>query len=475
MSVATYSTPNYTTDSSPAYKAKIDGDFSVLATIAQAFASHAKATPDMTVQVDHGTLFVNGAIVSQAQQTSGTITAPGGNPRIDRVVIDPLTGAMSIVTGTPAGSPTPPAIPAGQLPCAQILLQTSSTTITNSMITDERIGPATGGRAPYDAAQLLQNLGIAASVSGNALTISVKQKDGATACTASSPGKVAFREGVNGGAMTSGKYYIKSFIGNARDTITVPNGATLGGVNGVAMRLYIGAQANTDADDTWVPNNALCVFNTQGTNQLFPLPSESGHQTNIGLDTTSDSAGVLYGDGPSNVNPIRWLGFIEIVPGASGAWPNQPTVVQTFGPGVHRSGEIIQRVWATYATETSSTSSTDADTGLTASITPQNVCNRVKASGHVNGIGKNGSNTATTLKLTDGANTLLALIDNLAGWNGGTGENYVGGAGIDFIDAPATTGAKTYKARFASQANSATVYVQRSSATSTMLLEEIFA
>jgi hypothetical protein len=71
-------------------------------------------------------------------QISTTITAPVGNPRIDRVVVSASSGAVSIITGTPAGSPTPPALTAGALPVAQVLLQTSSTSILNSMITDER-------------------------------------------------------------------------------------------------------------------------------------------------------------------------------------------------------------------------------------------------------------------------------------------------------------------------------------------------
>jgi hypothetical protein len=43
------------------------------------------------------------------------------------------------VAGVVSGSPVAPAIPAGKLPCAQLLLQSTSTTITNAMITDERV------------------------------------------------------------------------------------------------------------------------------------------------------------------------------------------------------------------------------------------------------------------------------------------------------------------------------------------------
>jgi hypothetical protein len=139
MTVATFSQPNFTTDTdASAYKAKLDAAAAVHNNIAGQFAPHEAAAPNMTVVVDAGRLMYNGGLVIQAQQISGAITAPVGNPRIDRVVIDEITGAISVITGTPAASPAAPAVTAGKLPCCQVLLQTSSTVITNSMITDER-------------------------------------------------------------------------------------------------------------------------------------------------------------------------------------------------------------------------------------------------------------------------------------------------------------------------------------------------
>lgn len=71
-------------------------------------------------------------------QRTSVITAPVSNSRIDRVVADATTGAISIITGTPSVTPTPPAFTAGVIPIAQILLTSSTTSISNSMITDER-------------------------------------------------------------------------------------------------------------------------------------------------------------------------------------------------------------------------------------------------------------------------------------------------------------------------------------------------
>lgn len=139
MTVATFLQPDYTTQSGSAYPLAIDASMAVMKRIAAAFAPHAQSTPNMTVRIDAGTLQVGTTLTEVAAQNTGTITAPVGNPRIDRIVVDSVTGAVSVVTGTPAGSPSAPAIPAGKIPVAQVLLQTSSTSIANSMITDERV------------------------------------------------------------------------------------------------------------------------------------------------------------------------------------------------------------------------------------------------------------------------------------------------------------------------------------------------
>lgn len=70
---------------------------------------------------------------------TGLISPVITNPRIDRVVLDASAGTVSVVTGTESVTPTAPAIPTGKYPIAQVLMtSTTSGTITNSMIYDER-------------------------------------------------------------------------------------------------------------------------------------------------------------------------------------------------------------------------------------------------------------------------------------------------------------------------------------------------
>ena len=140
MTVATFTQPDFTTQDAATYKAALDASIAVLAEIGRAFACHQSdpSTPDMTVKVDAGRVFDGQTVTGVAQQTSSTITAPAGNPRIDRVVIDASTGTAELVTGTEAASPAAPDIPAGKLPCAQIALTVGMTEITDDDITDER-------------------------------------------------------------------------------------------------------------------------------------------------------------------------------------------------------------------------------------------------------------------------------------------------------------------------------------------------
>ena len=138
MSVATWLKSVFTTQTATNYKANIDACFAVAERIVDNFAPRQSTTPAMTVTLDAGALYNGQTLTEVAAQTTGTITAPVGNPRIDRIVINKATGAVSVISGTPAGSPVAPALTQLVYPIAQVLLQTTSTTIVNSMITDER-------------------------------------------------------------------------------------------------------------------------------------------------------------------------------------------------------------------------------------------------------------------------------------------------------------------------------------------------
>lgn len=156
MTVATKSLPDVTTMSAAVYKAAIDATAAVYDRLAGAFAPHEQdvgsPAPDLTLRVDAGYALSGGTLTEVAAQTvSGFTTPASGYLRIDRVVLDPATGAASRVAGTAqsVGSPTAvaPDIPTGYAPLCQVAFTDADTAITNDMITDERVACASFPRA----------------------------------------------------------------------------------------------------------------------------------------------------------------------------------------------------------------------------------------------------------------------------------------------------------------------------------------
>jgi hypothetical protein len=138
MGAGKYVAPDYTTQSGTVYPLGIDKTLAILRRLAAQFNPSAQDVPDMTVRVDAGTIYRGTTLTEVAAQNTVTITAPSVNPRIDRVVLDPANGVVTVIAGVESATPVPPAIISGFLPICQIALATSTTQIGDSLITDER-------------------------------------------------------------------------------------------------------------------------------------------------------------------------------------------------------------------------------------------------------------------------------------------------------------------------------------------------
>jgi hypothetical protein len=152
------------------------------------------------------------------------------------------------------------------------------------------------------------------------------------------------------------------------------------------------------------------------------------------------------------------------------------TLPSTGGPldRLNRAGNVLQVVNATYSTQVSSSTSTFADTGLTATITPTSASSKILILVNQNGVAKQTSNTYAGLKLLRGS-TVIVTFDFGAGYNLATNPNHIGSSSTIYLDSPATTASITYKTQFASTANLAAVFVQIDNVTSTIALMEIAA
>lgn len=179
------------------------------------------------------TLSANGTATLQANaliasQVTPAFTAPVTDPRIDRIVIDQRTGLLSVVAGAEAATPVAPAIPAGQVPVAQVRLEPGDIAITAAMITDERDAPRLGHG--YRATDTESGMGYSYLATDH---YRVKLRSNAGAAM------IDTLPGSSPGVMPAGWQVT---IGNA-DTggilaLTVGSGATLDGGSGTI--LYVG-------------------------------------------------------------------------------------------------------------------------------------------------------------------------------------------------------------------------------------------
>lgn len=110
-----------------------------------------QAVPDMTVYVEAGQCNYGTEHIEYAGGSSPTFTAPSSNDRVDLLYID-SAGALQISQGVESVTPSSPSH-SGKLPIAEVYLTTTTSTITDSEITDVRpflnLGGGTGGGDVY--------------------------------------------------------------------------------------------------------------------------------------------------------------------------------------------------------------------------------------------------------------------------------------------------------------------------------------
>ena len=138
-------------------------------------------------------------------------------------------------------------------------------------------------------------------------------------------------------------------------------------------------------------------------------------------------------------------------------------------------GKVLQVVYGSTVTQTANSTSTYADTTLSATITPTSATSKVLVLVSQNGVSKDVGNTGVQLKLLRGSTGILTFAGTVCFTNTTTRNDAAASCG--YLDAPATTSATTYKTQFASRSNIAAVQVQVAGGddTSTMILIEIGA
>ena len=115
------------------------------------------------------------------------------------------------------------------------------------------------------------------------------------------------------------------------------------------------------------------------------------------------------------------------------------------------SGKLLQIVTGTTITQVGNSTSTFADTGLTATITPTSATSTILIMADLNTRKNTGTQAAVKLRLMRGA----TAIWNTTGLHYTNTEQYNGArTPIMYMDSPASTSALTYKVQFANADNS---------------------
>jgi hypothetical protein len=141
--------------------------------------------------------------------------------------------------------------------------------------------------------------------------------------------------------------------------------------------------------------------------------------------------------------------------------------------GLRGAFRVLQVVAANTSTVTTvNNTNTFADTGLTATITPQSADSKILVLVSQNGVLKN-NNTSVGLRILRGATAVSTFAVTLLRTD--SAQVLIGAASATYLDSPATTSATTYKTQFNSNANVAETFCQFGSAMSTIVLLEISA
>jgi hypothetical protein len=157
---------------------------------------------------------------------------------------------------------------------------------------------------------ILQNLGVASSVATSAMTIALKQADGATdPTTAPSDVKIGFRSST----AASGAFNIRS--ATAATSIVIPASATLGQASALNQYVWLYALDNAGTVELAVSGVNLFADNTI--------------QSTTAISAAATSGSVLYSTTARTNVPIRLIGRLLVNETTAGTWAANATDVTT--------------------------------------------------------------------------------------------------------------------------------------------------
>lgn len=297
---------------------------------------------------------------------------------------------------------------------------------------------AQGNNAPL-------NLAMSASVSSNALTVTVGAAGAGGPVTPTTANVVSavFNDFTAGG----GEPELLQLTAGTNLSMTVASGNTLGAPGGnVPFRVWvvllnfngtpgIGLVCCTDL----VLSSGVVI-----TAAVYPI-DETTNYTTPGGTSGGDDAGIIYSNVSDTVGTPKILGYLEWDSGlaTAGAWASAPSKIVLHGPGGRKPGDVVQRFFNAVTTVTTTSGTSQTRTALGAPILMSSAANlvRVAADGTV---GSTTSNDTTVAQLSRGTGpTLFGSVASVQGPVSGS-VDLVAPAHLLGYDAPQTTSLTIY-------------------------------
>jgi len=240
-------------------------------------------------------------------------------------------------------------------------------------------------------------------------------------------------------------------LGESGDTITIPAGATITN-NGTAT----GFDTDTNDKVKVSSNDTTAGFLNgklvAGTNISLTEGSDGGNETltaalsgTIGTSQIADDAITLAKMAPgTDGNIISYDASGNPVAVATGSAGQVLTSAGAGAPPTFAAaaagGKVLQVIHAHTGTQATSNSTTYADTGLTATITPSATSSKILVLIDQS-VGKQGADTWGNIRVyRDSTEIGGAVAGRSIGYTGGSGNNYVGtGFSNSFLDTPSST------------------------------------
>ena len=152
---------------------------------------------------------------------------------------------------------------------------------------------------------------------------------------------------------------------------------------------------------------------------------------------------------------------------ASGVLTNCTGVVASALP----AGSVLQVVQGTLTSETSTTSATMVDMGLTVTLTPRATSSKVLILVHGSGYADGGTSTYASIQLNRGASSVI-IFDGIMGYSANSISNG-GSFNTAYLDSPSTTSATIYKVQYKRAAGGGSLRINNNASVCTITAMEI--